>query len=168
MGVPYNMARCFSLPYLGTATMENRRLFEEQLVHNNLNHMFFLFLFKKLCHMGVYVCMHRLVSLLLFGEGWHNNHHAFEYSAQQGLEWWQLDITWYMVKLLQAIGLATDVKLATEIQKRKFASKVASWFTDKGAKYNIKLCIIGIYLQRDKTNLLNIWQFQCISFKPNE
>ncbi|EOY25831.1 Fatty acid desaturase 5 [Theobroma cacao] len=34
------------------------------------------------------------VALLAFGEGWHNNHHAFEYSARHGLEWWQLDMTW--------------------------------------------------------------------------
>ncbi|KAM7254021.1 hypothetical protein ACFE04_031703 [Oxalis oulophora] len=59
------------------------------------------------------------VALLAFGEGWHNNHHAFEFSARHGLEWWQLDMTWYVVRFLQAIGLATDVKLPTEVQKQK-------------------------------------------------
>lgn len=34
------------------------------------------------------------VALFTFGEGWHNNHHAFSYSARHGLEWWQLDATW--------------------------------------------------------------------------
>ncbi|XP_038713625.1 palmitoyl-monogalactosyldiacylglycerol delta-7 desaturase, chloroplastic-like [Tripterygium wilfordii] len=62
-----------------------------------------------------------LVALLAFGEGWHNNHHAFEYSAQHGLEWWQLDLTWYVVRLLQAVGLATEVKLPTEMQKQRMA-----------------------------------------------
>nr|UDV78656.1 fatty acid desaturase 5.2 [Perilla frutescens] len=33
------------------------------------------------------------VAMLAFGEGWHNNHHAFEYSARHGLEWWQIDMT---------------------------------------------------------------------------
>ncbi|KAL0010682.1 hypothetical protein SO802_005790 [Lithocarpus litseifolius] len=61
------------------------------------------------------------VALLSFGEGWHNNHHAFEYSARHGLEWWELDMTWYIVKLLQAIGLATDVKVPTEVQKQRLA-----------------------------------------------
>ncbi|KAG5000860.1 hypothetical protein AAZX31_08G210100 [Glycine max] len=61
------------------------------------------------------------VALLAFGEGWHNNHHAFEYSARHGLEWWQIDMTWYVVRFLQAIGLATDVKLPTESQKQKMA-----------------------------------------------
>ncbi|KAI5337370.1 hypothetical protein L3X38_016641 [Prunus dulcis] len=61
------------------------------------------------------------VALLAFGEGWHNNHHAFEYSARHGLNWWQLDMTWYVVKFLQAIGLATDVKLPTEAHKQRMA-----------------------------------------------
>ncbi|XP_010250157.2 PREDICTED: palmitoyl-monogalactosyldiacylglycerol delta-7 desaturase, chloroplastic-like [Nelumbo nucifera] len=61
------------------------------------------------------------VALLAFGEGWHNNHHAFEYSARHGLEWWQLDITWYTVRLLQAIGLAKDVKVPTESQKQRMS-----------------------------------------------
>lgn len=61
------------------------------------------------------------VAMLSFGEGWHNNHHAFEYSAQHGLEWWQVDLTWYTVRFLQAIGLATDVKLPTEAHKQRMA-----------------------------------------------
>ncbi|XP_030470923.1 palmitoyl-monogalactosyldiacylglycerol delta-7 desaturase, chloroplastic-like [Syzygium oleosum] len=61
------------------------------------------------------------VAVLAFGEGWHNNHHAFEYSARHGLEWWQLDMTWYVVRLLQALGLATDVKLPNEAQKQRLA-----------------------------------------------
>ncbi|KAL5758301.1 hypothetical protein ACOSP7_020912 [Xanthoceras sorbifolium] len=59
------------------------------------------------------------VALLAFGEGWHNNHHAFEFSARHGLEWWQLDLTWYVIRFLQAIGLATDVKLPTKVQKQR-------------------------------------------------
>ncbi|KAG8379826.1 hypothetical protein BUALT_Bualt07G0129800 [Buddleja alternifolia] len=61
------------------------------------------------------------VAVLAFGEGWHNNHHAFEYSARHGLEWWQIDMTWYVIRLLQAIGLADDVKFPTTAQKQKMA-----------------------------------------------
>ncbi|OMO54354.1 Fatty acid desaturase, type 1 [Corchorus capsularis] len=61
------------------------------------------------------------VAVLAFGEGWHNNHHAFEYSARHGLEWWQVDMTWYLIKFLQVIGVATDVKLPTEVQKQRMA-----------------------------------------------
>eukprot|EP00270_Netrium_digitus_P013711 TRINITY_DN458_c0_g1_i1.p1 TRINITY_DN458_c0_g1~~TRINITY_DN458_c0_g1_i1.p1 ORF type:complete len:400 (+),score=51.29 TRINITY_DN458_c0_g1_i1:239-1438(+) len=58
-------------------------------------------------------CNNWWVALLAFGEGWHNNHHAFEYSARHGLEWWQFDVTYYIVKLLEWIGLATKVRLPT-------------------------------------------------------
>ncbi|GBF96165.1 MGDG specific palmitate delta-7 desaturase [Raphidocelis subcapitata] len=59
------------------------------------------------------------VGILAFGEGWHNNHHTFEFSACHGLEWWQLDGTWYLICLLKALGLATDIKLPSERQKQK-------------------------------------------------
>ncbi len=52
------------------------------------------------------------VALLSFGEGWHNNHHAFQYSARHGLQWWEIDITWMTIQLLQFLGLAKNVKLA--------------------------------------------------------
>ncbi|XP_021818804.1 palmitoyl-monogalactosyldiacylglycerol delta-7 desaturase, chloroplastic-like isoform X2 [Prunus avium] len=61
------------------------------------------------------------LGLLTFGEGWHNNHHAFDYSARQGFEWWQIDVTWYVIRFLEAIGLATDVKTPTEAQKERKA-----------------------------------------------
>lgn len=61
------------------------------------------------------------VGLLAFGEGWHNNHHAFEFSARHGLEWWQFDMTWMVIKALEAVGLAHNVKLPTEKQKARLA-----------------------------------------------
>ncbi|AAF80133.1 putative acyl-CoA desaturase [Arabidopsis thaliana] len=61
------------------------------------------------------------LALLTMGESWHNNHHAFETSARHGLEWYQLDITWYLIWFFQALGLATNVKLPTDAQKRKMA-----------------------------------------------
>lgn len=57
------------------------------------------------------------VGILAFGEGWHNNHHAFQYSARHGLEWWQVDMTYYVIRFLQALGLATNVKMPTEAKK---------------------------------------------------
>ncbi|KAL5718628.1 hypothetical protein ACHQM5_011510 [Ranunculus cassubicifolius] len=61
------------------------------------------------------------LSLITFGESWHNNHHAFDYSARQGLEWWQIDLTWYVIKLLEYVGLATDVKLPSEAHKQRLS-----------------------------------------------
>jgi stearoyl-CoA desaturase (delta-9 desaturase) len=50
-----------------------------------------------------------LVGLLGFGEGWHNNHHAFPRSAFHGLHWWQFDFSGYVIWTLERIGLARDV-----------------------------------------------------------
>jgi stearoyl-CoA desaturase (delta-9 desaturase) len=52
------------------------------------------------------------VALLTYGEGWHNNHHAFQYSARHGMQWWEIDLTWMTIQILQALGLASNVKLA--------------------------------------------------------
>lgn len=51
------------------------------------------------------------VALLTYGEGWHNNHHAFQHSARHGLQWWEIDMTWMTIWVLQALGLARKVKL---------------------------------------------------------
>jgi stearoyl-CoA desaturase (delta-9 desaturase) len=52
------------------------------------------------------------VALLTFGEGWHNNHHAHPTSARHGLAWYELDITWLEIRLLQALRIAKQVKVA--------------------------------------------------------
>ena len=52
-----------------------------------------------------------LVALLAAGEGWHNNHHADPNSARHGHYWWELDLTWWTIAALAAIGLASNVKL---------------------------------------------------------
>jgi stearoyl-CoA desaturase (Delta-9 desaturase) len=54
-----------------------------------------------------------LLGLLVWGEGWHNNHHAFPYSAAFGLRWHQIDPGFWLIRSLQAAGLAWDVKLPT-------------------------------------------------------
>ena len=50
-----------------------------------------------------------IVGLLAFGEGWHNNHHAFPRSAFHGLHWWQFDLSGYFIWILERLGLAYDV-----------------------------------------------------------
>jgi fatty-acid desaturase len=50
------------------------------------------------------------VAILTFGEGWHNNHHAVPQSARHGLTWYEIDMNWYGIRTLQALGLAWDVK----------------------------------------------------------
>jgi stearoyl-CoA desaturase (delta-9 desaturase) len=50
------------------------------------------------------------VGLAAWGEGWHNNHHAFQRSARHGLEWWEVDFNWLAIRTLQALSLATHVQ----------------------------------------------------------
>lgn len=58
-----------------------------------------------------------LVALFTFGEGWHNNHHAYPTSARHGLAWYEIDITWMTIRLLQAVGLAKAVKTAPAVME---------------------------------------------------
>jgi stearoyl-CoA desaturase (delta-9 desaturase) len=51
------------------------------------------------------------VALISWGEGWHNNHHAFPYSARHGLRWFEIDPTWWNVKLLALLTLADSVRI---------------------------------------------------------
>ena len=46
-----------------------------------------------------------IVAILTFGEGWHNNHHHYPGSASQGFYWWEIDITYYLLKLLNTFGI---------------------------------------------------------------
>jgi fatty-acid desaturase len=47
-----------------------------------------------------------VIGVLALGEGWHNNHHAFEASCKHGLKWWQIDMTWMFIVALEKVGLA--------------------------------------------------------------
>ncbi|MGD9584770.1 MAG: acyl-CoA desaturase [Lysobacterales bacterium] len=50
------------------------------------------------------------LALLTFGEGWHNNHHFFPGASRQGFRWWELDLTWYGLKLMALLGLVSGLK----------------------------------------------------------
>jgi len=51
-----------------------------------------------------------LLSLLTFGEGWHNNHHFYQASVRQGHHWWQIDFSWYILVVMSWFGLVWDLK----------------------------------------------------------
>lgn len=50
-----------------------------------------------------------VLALLTLGEGWHNNHHRFAVSARQGFYWWELDISYLLLKLMNKIGIVHDL-----------------------------------------------------------
>ncbi len=51
-----------------------------------------------------------VLAIITLGEGWHNNHHKFMYACQQGLRWWEVDITYYALKMLNWLGIARDLR----------------------------------------------------------
>jgi len=50
------------------------------------------------------------LALLTTGEGWHNNHHHYQSSARQGFRWWEVDLTYYVLRLFAAVGLVWDLR----------------------------------------------------------
>ena len=68
--------------------------------------------------------------VLGFGEGWHNNHHAFPSSARHGMGWWQLDMSYLAIRALELVGLAWRVRVPA--REAAFASEKLS-----GAKYEL-------------------------------
>src|ERR1700693_1657341 len=64
-----------------------------------------------------------IVGLLAFGEGWHNNHHAFPRSAFHGLHWWQFDLSGYVIWTLERVGLARDVYRVSPAMRARYTDK---------------------------------------------
>lgn len=50
------------------------------------------------------------LAILTLGEGWHNNHHAFQASVRQGFRWYEIDITFYVLKALSLVGVVRDMR----------------------------------------------------------
>jgi stearoyl-CoA desaturase (delta-9 desaturase) len=51
-----------------------------------------------------------LLAIITTGEGWHNNHHHYQGSAQQGFRWWEIDVTYYCLRVLAALGIIWDLR----------------------------------------------------------
>jgi stearoyl-CoA desaturase (Delta-9 desaturase) len=50
-----------------------------------------------------------VLALITMGEGWHNNHHHYQVAARQGFFWWEIDCTYYILRVLAAVGLIWDL-----------------------------------------------------------
>jgi stearoyl-CoA desaturase (delta-9 desaturase) len=60
-----------------------------------------------------------VVALLALGEGWHHTHHVFPASARHGLRWWEIDISFCIIRTLELFGLARDVKVPSKRAQRQ-------------------------------------------------
>jgi stearoyl-CoA desaturase (delta-9 desaturase) len=64
------------------------------------------------------------LSLLSFGEAWHNNHHAFPTSAAHGMRWYELDVSALIIRGMERVGLAWDVvRIDPARQQRKLIAE---------------------------------------------
>ncbi len=66
------------------------------------------------------------LALLTFGEGWHNNHHHYPASTRQGFYWWEIDLTYYGLRLLALLGidLGPEASARARCAKRARANRV--------------------------------------------
>ena len=53
-------------------------------------------------------------AILTLGEGWHNNHHHYQSCARQGFKWWELDVSYYIIRALGLLGVVWDIREPTE------------------------------------------------------
>lgn len=60
-----------------------------------------------------------LLALLTMGEGWHNNHHAYQASVRQGFRWWEFDLTFYILRVLSWLGVVWDLHVPPQIVMRR-------------------------------------------------
>lgn len=81
-------------------------LFHTTVVINSLSHVFG----KKRYDTPDNSRNNFLLAILTLGEGWHNNHHHYPNSARQGFFWWEIDITYYILKLMERLGMIWDLK----------------------------------------------------------
>ena len=51
------------------------------------------------------------LALITMGEGWHNNHHYYQRSVRQGFFWWEIDMTYYILRAMSAVGLVWDLQM---------------------------------------------------------
>jgi stearoyl-CoA desaturase (delta-9 desaturase) len=87
---------------------------------NSINHMFGSRRFETVDESR----NNPLTAFFAAGEGWHNNHHRYQRAARNGFYWWEFDMTWYVVRAMQAVGLAWDVQpVPARIYKEARAAK---------------------------------------------
>jgi stearoyl-CoA desaturase (Delta-9 desaturase) len=98
-----------------------------------------------------------LLALLTWGEGWHNNHHAYQGSARQGFRWWEIDPTFYTLRALSWIGIVWDLKTPPEQVMRnehRLGSRVVNRAAEQlAAQFNSERIALAIASALNGTRL---------------
>jgi stearoyl-CoA desaturase (delta-9 desaturase) len=66
------------------------------------------------------------LALITLGEGWHNNHHQFMYSARQGWRWWEIDMTYYVLWILSLLGIVRELRAPNPSATFKVRTQIPS------------------------------------------
>src|SRR5690349_16957445 len=82
------------------------------------------------------------------GEGWHNNHHAYQSSVRQGFRWWEVDVTFYILKLLSWLGIVWNLKSPPQEilrnEQRLGARVINRAATELAAQFNAQMIAFAI------------------------
>jgi stearoyl-CoA desaturase (Delta-9 desaturase) len=119
-----------------------------------------------------------LLALVTMGEGWHNNHHAYQSSARQGFRWWEIDVTYYALVALSWLGIVDNLKrppepvlrneqrLGSRVLRRT-AEQLAGRFSPECIALDIKASIHETGLSvRDALSLLQRRADLCLPHMP--
>jgi stearoyl-CoA desaturase (Delta-9 desaturase) len=89
-----------------------------------------------------------LLAVFTMGEGWHNNHHAYQSSVRQGFKWWEIDPTYYLLRVLSWLGLIWDLKTPPEPvlrNEQRLGAKVINRAAEElAARFNSERIAVAI------------------------
>ena len=113
------------------------------------------------------------LALLTFGEGWHNNHHHYQGSVKQGFRWYEIDVSYYVLRAMSAVGLVWDLRLPsgraiqygeklTPAVVEKAAGQLAASFPVEGiaADLRARLAEKRGHVQHELAELIDRWHRQ--------
>jgi stearoyl-CoA desaturase (delta-9 desaturase) len=100
-----------------------------------------------------------LLAFFTMGEGWHNNHHAYQASVRQGFRWWEIDATFYIIKALSWIGVVWDLKSPPDAvlrNEQRLGSRVIDRAaSDLAATFNIESISVRLVYALETTPSLS-------------
>jgi len=121
-----------------------------------------------------------LLAIITLGEGWHNNHHHYRSSTNQGFYWWEIDVSFYVLKLMSVVGLVRGIRkppIQALIQARiakgifdrgmfeaRFARGLVALEKAKargGAYYDKKLRRLEALVERAKASAGDVSRYSC-------
>src|SRR3984957_2685125 len=102
-----------------------------------------------------------VLAAFTMGEGWHNNHHAYQSSVRQGFKWWEIDPTYYILKALSWLGIVWHLKTPPEQvlrNEQRLGSRVISRAAeDLASRFNSERIAHAINSTRNGAELSALW-----------